>query len=277
MVEGWLQNLKIQQDFWKRMHHRGRVDLGVKGPGKPSLATPRGMWLPHYLKFFDAAGTIVQQHPFIGGAAPHLRGCARTEWPHRAWSCIDTVFYLLFSSWSPTPLINFCGGKRRRLLTSAPAAAESVPESRRRQSPRVLPVWALLSHHSWQQGFTLPFLPTQHLQPLSYSSHPAQRTSHEGCAAHPTWSWGRTVPTGKECLEIEEKSSVFLLWLSCSHSKWASDVHQFSHNYWARPLPEGLCRLAQSHGGETSVSPLHKDRMLSSPTLPFLKAGRCVY
>lgn len=76
------------------------------------------------------------------------------------------------------------------------------------------------------------------------------------------------------------QSSILLLWLSCSHSKRASKAHQFSHYYWARLLPLGLCRLAQSHGGETSVSPLHKGRLLSSPTLPFLKArslqGRCV-
>lgn len=98
---------------------------------------------------------------------------------------LDTVFHLLFSSRSPAPLLKLWGGKRRRLLTSA--AGESVPESRR-QSLRVLPARALFSHHSWQQGFTLPFLYTQHLQPLPYRSHPAQRTSHEGCIGHPTWS-----------------------------------------------------------------------------------------
>lgn len=120
MLEGWLQNLKIQQDFGKRMCHWGSVDLGEKGSvTNQAWPFPEECVLDITFSVFGTIDTIVQQHPFIGGAAPQLRGCARTEWPHRAGSCTFTVFYFLFSSRSPAPLLNFCGGQRRRLLRSA--------------------------------------------------------------------------------------------------------------------------------------------------------------
>lgn len=157
MLEGWLQNLKVQQNFWKRMCHWGRIHLGVKG-----CVTNRAWPLPEAwgsritFSIFDAIGTIVRQHRFIGGAAPQLKCCARTE---LAAQGLTLHLILSFTSSSAPDL---------KLLSKSSGAArgegcshlqlQKVFQRAESRAPRVLPAWAL-AITAGKQDLPCHFLP----------------------------------------------------------------------------------------------------------------------
>lgn len=165
-------------------------------------------------------------------------------------AALDTVFHHLFSSKTPTPLLKLWGGKRRRLPTLAPAAAEALFSSEQKAEPK----------GTASMGTSLSSQLEQKWKDLAISFHSGSSASFtQISSSSENKSWGMCC---SYCLVLRmncthwdgvsgdrRQSCILLLWLSCSRAKWASDGHQFSHKYWAGPLPLGLCRLDQSHRG----------------------------